>query len=165
MRGPALVALLLMLAACAGPWPRDPALSPPSLAPSSLVAPLECVPYARARSGIALRGDAWTWWAGAEGRYARSSLPREGAVLVFRRTATLPRGHVAVVTAVGADGWVHVAHANWIPGRVTADVAVIDVSPARDWSRVRVFNAATGSFGRVYETDGFILPDRVTAGI
>ena len=32
---------------------------------------LSCVPYARARSGIALRGDAWQWWEAAEGRYAR----------------------------------------------------------------------------------------------
>ena len=32
---------------------------------------LSCVPYARARSGLALRGDAWQWWEAAEGRYAR----------------------------------------------------------------------------------------------
>ncbi len=26
-----------------------------------------CVPYARAVSGISLRGNAWTWWQGAKG--------------------------------------------------------------------------------------------------
>ncbi len=29
-----------------------------------------CVPYARAVSGIALRGNAWTWWGGARDLYA-----------------------------------------------------------------------------------------------
>lgn len=155
--------VVLALAACAGPV--VPA-APPAVDPSvlGLASPLECVPYARTVSGIAIQGDAWTWWAKAEGRYARSALPREGAVLVFRRTDRLPRGHVAVVTAV-ASGTVRVAHANWTPGRITEDVAVIDVSPGADWTRVRVFNAATGSFGRVYETDGFILPDSTTAGL
>jgi hypothetical protein len=33
---------------------------------------LQCVPYARAQSGIEIRGNAGTWWAQAEGRYARA---------------------------------------------------------------------------------------------
>src|SRR5271155_145976 len=37
--------------------------------------PNECVPYARARSGVSLRGDANTWWAQAAGRYARETSP------------------------------------------------------------------------------------------
>ena len=29
----------------------------------------QCVPFARAASGIQIYGDAWTWWDQAEGRY------------------------------------------------------------------------------------------------
>ena len=153
-------ALLLLVAGCAvpaiAPAPRDDVLGPSG--------PLECVPYARAVSGIAIRGDAWTWWARADGRYGRASAPRAGAVLVFSRTSRLPRGHVSVVTAVIAPREIRVAHANWFPGRVSEDIAVIDVSPAGDWSRVRVFNVEAGAFGRVYRAEGFILPDLATAG-
>ena len=37
--------------------------------------PLQCVPYARQRSGIALFGDAGTWWDQAAGRFARNTSP------------------------------------------------------------------------------------------
>jgi surface antigen len=126
--------------------------------------PLECVPYARAVSGVAIMGDAWTWWARADGRYARTAVPRAGAVLVFSRTSRLPLGHVSVVTAVIGPREIRVAHANWIPGRVSVDVPVVDVSPTGDWSEVRVFNVEAGAFGRVYRAVGFVLPDLATAG-
>jgi len=42
------------------------------------------------RSGIALRGDAWTWWDAAAGRYERGHAPRSGSVLVLSRTSRLP---------------------------------------------------------------------------
>ena len=36
----------------------------------------ECVPFARAASGIQIYGDAWTWWDQADGRYKRGTSPR-----------------------------------------------------------------------------------------
>ena len=70
------------------------------LAGCSSTADLQCVPFARERSGIALHGDAASWWGQARGRYARGSHPMPGAVLVFRRSAGVPGGHVAVVSTV-----------------------------------------------------------------
>ena len=46
----------------------------------------ECVPFARAASGIRIYGDAWTWWDQADGKYRRGDSPRTGAVIVFART-------------------------------------------------------------------------------
>ena len=37
--------------------------------------PSECVPFARTISGLAIWGDAVTWWAQAAGKYPRSSRP------------------------------------------------------------------------------------------
>src|SRR5581483_12259137 len=62
--------------------------------------PLDCVPFARALSGIHLSGAAADWWPAADGRYARGSSPSIGSVLVFRRSGRLPDGHVAVVSQV-----------------------------------------------------------------
>ena len=62
--------------------------------------PLDCTPSARAVSGVQLRGAAADWWAQAEGRYRRTQTPAVGSVLVFRRPARLPDGHVAVVSSV-----------------------------------------------------------------
>ncbi|MGH6931009.1 MAG: CHAP domain-containing protein, partial [Dongiaceae bacterium] len=103
--------LFLILAACGGePEPSGAGqlalLSPPA-------GPLQCVPYARSVSGIDIRGDAWTWWPGAEGRYERGPRPRPGAVLVFKRTNRLPRGHVSVVAQVVNRREILVTHANW----------------------------------------------------
>ena len=39
---------------------------------------LECAPYARQVSGIALYGDASSWWDAAAGRYPRSDRPHAG---------------------------------------------------------------------------------------
>ncbi len=51
--------------------------------------------------------------------------------------------------------------ANWVPHRVTQDMPVMDVSPANDWSAVRVWWPPSGQMGsRHYPTWGFILPDR-----
>lgn len=141
--------VLLALAGCAGA--RD---SVTSAAPAP--GPLECVPYARAVSGVELRGDAWTWWQAAEGRYRRGTAPAPGAVLVFGRTDHLPRGHLAVVTAVIGRREIRIAHANWVRGRITEDVPAIDVSAANDWSSVRVFNVEAAAYGQPYPTEGFI---------
>src|SRR4051794_32221196 len=45
--------------------------------------PLQCVPFARAVSGITLFGDAWRWWSEAAGRYGRGHRPQPGGVLSF----------------------------------------------------------------------------------
>lgn len=150
-----------LLAACAGDAGKTPAsdsqvalLPPPDM-------PLQCVPYARQVSGIDIRGDAWTWWGSADGRYNRGKSPRPGAVLVFARTSRLPQGHVAVVTRTANSREILVTHANWgstreTRGRVARDVRVIDVSPGNDWSELRVWNG--NGFGRVYPAYGFIYP-------
>src|SRR5258706_14437937 len=64
---------------------------------ASLPSYLQCVPYARQVSGIAIHGDAYTWWDQAEGRYARGSSPRVGAVMAFRPHGNMRLGHVAAV--------------------------------------------------------------------
>lgn len=120
----------------------------------------ECVPFARNISGVAIWGDAVTWWSQAEGRYARSGRPAEGSVLVLRGWRDDQRGHVAVVKAVLSPRIIAVDHANWLRGgEVSLDVPVIDVSPANDWSEVRVWHIPGGYWGgRTYEAQGFIHP-------
>ena len=49
----------------------------------------QCVPFARAASGIQIYGDAWTWWDQAEGRYQRGETPRVGAVVALRQDRAL----------------------------------------------------------------------------
>ena len=39
---------------------------------------LQCVPYARALTGVEIRGDAHSWWGQAEGRYDRGEKPKVG---------------------------------------------------------------------------------------
>jgi hypothetical protein len=125
----------------------------------------ECVPFARALSGIDIVGDAWTWWYQAAGRFARGGTPEPGSVLVFRRSADLPLGHVAVVTAVLGPRRVLVSHRNWAggldKGRVDLDRPVEDVSVRNDWSRVRVWHAASGQLGPgAHAVAGFVHADR-----
>src|SRR5512147_593422 len=90
---------------------------------------LECVPFARERSGVQLYGAAADWWPKAGGRYLRTRAPVVGSVLVFRRSSRLSNGHVAVVTRVLSERRILVTHANWVHHRVSEDVPVIDVSP------------------------------------
>lgn len=121
----------------------------------------QCVPYARQNSNIALKGDAWMWWAAAEGAYERGSQPKPGAVLVFKKTASMRYGHVAVVSRVVGKREIRIDHANWERGagrgKVTRDVAVLDVSPANDWTQVRVWHGPSNTFGvRINPTYGFI---------
>ncbi len=121
--------------------------------------PLQCVPYARVHSGVGIWGDAHTWWAKAAGRFDRSSVPEEGAVMVMRGHGGGARGHVAVVRRVISDREIVVDHANWLnSGEIGLDNPVLDVSEDNDWSRVRVWYSPGGHFGgRVYEVQGFIL--------
>lgn len=130
----------------------------------------QCVPFARAASGIRIFGDAWTWWDQADGRYARGQRPRVGAVIVFQKTARLPLGHVAVVSQVVEKRVLMLTHANWSRqngrrGHAEQDVTLFDVSRANDWSEVKVwYRDADGLGGGVYPVQGFIYapgkPDR-----
>jgi surface antigen len=159
MRAALAMLLLLGLAACgssrqvAGVAPLRPEIGEP----------VSCVPYARARSGIQLSGDAWAWWDAAAGRYERGRAPRPGSVLVIARTGRLPSGHVAVVTRVLGRRELLVDHANWASGaakgRIATDQRVVDVSAANDWSLVRVWYPPIGELGRTaYPARGFVHP-------
>ncbi len=121
----------------------------------------QCVAYARETTGVAIRGNANTWWGQADGRYARGKAPKAGAILAFKSMRGMPMGHVAVVAKVVNDRELLLDHANWSRrGRVEHNVRAIDVSPEGDWSAVRVWYAGTGDLGtRVNPAFGFIYPD------
>ena len=134
------------------------ALGLATVAASPAAAALQCVPYARAQSGIEIRGNAGTWWGQAEGRYRRGSEPEVGAVLVLRPSRAMPIGHVAVVAEIVDERTIYLNHANWSgPGRIERRALAVDVSEAGDWSNVRVWYAPQGSLGiRTNATFGFI---------
>jgi len=122
---------------------------------------LECAPFARALSGVRLSGDAADWWWQAGQRYSRTALPAIGSVLVLRRSGRLPSGHVAVVSQVIDRRQILVTQANWVHHRVSQDQPVTDISPANDWSLVRVWWPPTGEMGTTaYPAFGFIRPER-----
>ena len=131
----------------------------------------ECVPFARAASGIQIYGDAWTWWDQAEGRYQRGHVPKVGSVIAFAKSARLPLGHVAVVSRIVDQRVLMVTHANWSRqngerGHAEQDVTLFDVSSDGDWSEVRVwYRDNDGLGGSAYPVNGFIYgtPDP-TAG-
>jgi hypothetical protein len=126
-----------------------------------IAASVECAPFARALTGVALSGAAADWWQQAAGRYQRTQQPEVGSVLVFRRSDRLPSGHVSVVSRVVSRRQVLVTQANWVHHRVTEDQPVIDVSAEGDWSTVRVWWSPTGRMGTSdYRIFGFIRPDR-----
>lgn len=128
---------------------------------------LQCVPFARRASGIQIFGDANTWWRQAGGRYPRSGSPAPGAVLVTQGYNDSTRGHVAVVTEIVSRRIVRVDQANWLNGgEISVGVPVMDVSPANDWSQVRVWHIPGGHWGgRVYEVEGFIHPFMLQAAM
>lgn len=125
---------------------------------------LQCVPYARALTGVEIRGDAHTWWGQADGRYQRGSQPKVGAVMSFRPHGNMRLGHVAAVRRIVDERTLIISHANWSTidggrGHIEDDVRVVDASEANDWSRVRVWytpNAALG--GTEWPLNGFIYP-------
>ena len=125
----------------------------------------QCAQFARVMSGIQIFGDAYTWWKQAVGRYQEGFQPKAGAVLCFKPTQRMRLGHVAVVTQVLTDRVIHITHANWSPidgsrGKIEKDVTLIDVSPAGDWSMVKVwYDPNRDMGGSTYPTYGFIYPD------
>ena len=132
--------------------------------PATATAYLQCVPFARAESGVDIRGNALTWWDQAAGRYDRGRAPREGAVMAFAPTRSMPIGHVAVVSRIISDREILISHSNWSPingrrGQIERNVRAIDVSPSGDWSQVRVWYAPIRDLGtRVNPIRGFIYP-------
>ena len=156
-----LLASLLSLAACASSGPSTGARAGDYVGGT---VPLDCVPFARALSGIQLKGAAADWWDQADGRYRRSTAPVIGSALVMRRSGRLPDGHVAVVSGVLGDREILVTQANWVHHRVTEDQPVVDVSSDNDWSEVRVWWPPSGQMGvTTYAAYGFIRPDRPTS--
>lgn len=160
----------LALAACArtpppAAFPPPQASGPASGAPdiwraARIVAsnpPLECVPFARNASGIAISGDASTWWDRAAGRYGRGPAPQPGAVLAFRPAAR-SSGHLAVVRQVVEPRLIVVDHANWLSGgHIHENTPVRDISPRNDWSAVQVWYTPGQAWGTgTYPTHGFI---------
>ena len=124
---------------------------------------LNCVQYVKQTTDFGLAGDAWRWWDAAAGRFERGKTPREGSVLVFKKTDKLRFGHVAVVSSVLDKRKIEIDHANWAPsgagkGKVTTKVGVEDLSPKNDWTLVRVWYGPAKEFGKPYPTHGFIMP-------
>jgi surface antigen len=149
-----VLSLTVALAACGGPPLRDVGQS----------APLDCVPFARALSGIQLYGDATDWLWRADGRYSRGRVPEVGSVMVVAPAPGLPRGHLSVVSQVMSQREILVSHANWVHHHVTIDQLVVDVSPFADWSLVRVWWPPSGALGStVYPLLGFIYPGYSTS--
>ncbi|MEM6304286.1 MAG: CHAP domain-containing protein [Pseudomonadota bacterium] len=117
-----------------------------------------CVPFARDASGIQIRGNANTWWGQAAGLYDRGKEPSVGAVMTWKATGRNPRGHVAVVSEIVSDREIRVDHANWKRNQVSLGMSVIDISPANDWSQVKL-ESSPGQYGRMYPIRGFIYPN------
>ena len=125
---------------------------------------LQCVPYARALSGVTIFGDAHTWWGQADGKYDRGDDPKVGAVLAFRPHGNMRLGHVAAVRRVLDDRTIIISHANWSTiggsrGHIEEDVRAVDMSEAGDWSRVRVWYTPNEALGSTeWPVHGFIYP-------
>ena len=127
--------------------------------------PLQCVPYARKLSNIQIRGNAWTWWDKAEGRYLRGPRPIAGSVLVLKKKNATSLGHIAYVEELIDNRTLLVSHANWLnKGRLHNHMPVIDISEANDWSAVRFWNGDGGHFGgNTYYPYGFIYQNQRVA--
>lgn len=128
---------------------------------------LQCVPYARALTGVEIRGDAHTWWGQAEGKYQRGSKPKVGAIIAFRPHGNMRLGHVAAVRRIVDSRTLIISHANWSTinggrGHIEDDVRVVDASEANDWSRVRVWYTPNAALGTTeWPLHGFIYPAKV----
>ena len=144
--------------------PTVPSVAVAELPAPSVETPLKklfCAEYARARSGLALFGDAKFWWSRAKHLYARITAPAENAVMVFTASKRIHLGHVAVVTDIVSAREVRVDQANWENhGEIDHSTPVLDVSKKNDWSQVRVWDLRSQAFGaHVYAISGFIAKE------
>ena len=144
-------------------------VSAPAAQASELPPYLQCVPYARDVSGIQIYGDAHTWWHQAAGKFQRGTQPRVGAVMAFRPHRNMRLGHVAAVSRIIDSRTLLLSHANWSPingrrGQIERDVKAVDVSPANDWSQVRVWYHPIQALGKTaWPVHGFIYGKRSRA--
>lgn len=174
LRFAAVAVFSLSLAACATPdydysyapapaaHHKTAAAVTPRTGVSDAGKPLQCVPYARAHTGIAIFGDAYTWWDKSNGVYAHNESPKLRSVMVLTGYAGPNRAHLAVVSSLVSDREIRIDHANWFnDGAIYRDDPVRDVSPDNDWSEVRIWNIRSQSWGtRTYLVRGFIGPGR-----
>jgi surface antigen len=157
-----LLALLLSLGAPAAASATAGDDRNPDSVSAAMPAYLQCVPYARQLTGIQIRGDAHRWWDQAEGRYARGRVPAVGAVMAFRPHGNMRLGHVAAVSRIVDARTVLLRHANWSEingrrGQIEDNVRAVDVSPANDWSEVRVWYDPVQDLGTTHwPVQGFI---------
>lgn len=140
-----------------GPRPSEGLLASADIQPrvALISSRLQCVPFARERSGVAIRGNANTWWNQAAGEFVRVKAPAIGSVVVMKTT----RGHVAVVTKIVDSRTVIIDHANWLSnGQIYLDQPMMDVSANNDWSKVVIWHPTLGQFGkRALGVSGFIV--------
>jgi surface antigen len=117
-------------------------------------------------TGIQLDGNAGLWWSHAAGHYDRGQEPKIGSVLVFKSFGHMRSGHVAVVSGVVEPRKILVDHANWVRGRVSKAMAVVDTSPRNDWTSVKVLGTRPEAGGqRDNPTFGFIYPSDAPSSI
>ena len=118
-----------------------------------------CVRTVKSMSDFEVRGDAWEWWGNSAAQYERGSMPAMGSVLVFRRSGSMPLGHVSLVSGLVDDRTILVDHTFGGP-RIWRGIRVIDVSPNNDWSAVRVWSGRANVLGStVFPIYGFIYPE------
>jgi len=141
-----LAALVLFASTASLAEARSTFATPDTTGGSSGV--LQCVPYARQVSGIRIFGDAHTWWAQANGKYARGKQPRVGAVMALQPHGNSTLGHVAAVSRIVDSRTILLRHANWSqPGLIEDNVRAVDVSAQNDWSAVRIWHGPSQSLG------------------
>lgn len=166
LRITAVIGCVCVLTAC-GTTPSRPKTPRPTSAHSPADDGIQCAPYARQHSKVALYGDANTWWDQAKGRYARRDYPTLGAIMVLYQYAGPSRAHVAVIRNIDSDFEIRVDHANWLnDGRIYLADPVRDTNRDGSWQSVNVYNMQTGHWGsRTYAVQGFIGPDRANNDI
>ncbi len=159
----AAAAFCSLLAGCASTPDSDSDLADNSRDSATMTIPekpVSCVPFARDKSGVNIRGDAYTWWDRADGHYRKSTTPAPGAVMVLAGYSGPKRAHVAVVRRIVSSREIRVDHANWLNnGAIYLDDPVADISQHNDWSLVLVWNVQTHAWGvHQYSVQGFIGP-------
>lgn len=109
---------------------------------------IQCVEYARNRSGIQIYGDAWTWWGKTQDK---GSAPYAGSVMVWPKSTGVGNyGHVAYVSKVVSSDTVIIDHANWntstgaVDGRIYTNITVKDTSGGK-WTSVKLQKEKIGS--------------------
>ena len=118
-----------------------------------------CAEYVRIQKGLPVFGDAKYWWEKANSFMTGWPSLWRNSVMVFATSMRLKRGHVAVVTDIVSPREIRVDQANWQNhGEIDHSTPVLDVSPANDWTRVRVWDTRSRQFGaHVYPISGFIV--------